>query len=157
MTWKKSNSSSGVSVSGAYQKIPRWVATTCRISTIFSQKASWVRSSSGCHAEKLGTWSIMAATARDARRREIHGRAWTKSGNLSGTVTRTLYRGDKHIGATYDSRHDAELKQEVFSTVYKQRVQTGRGKNLPSVKCKGFWLRERKALHVQHVHVEIVQ
>ena len=37
-----------------------------------------------------------------------------QKGNLSGTIPRTLYRGDKHRGAPYDSRHDAELQQKFF-------------------------------------------
>ena len=59
---------------GAYQKIPRWMVTTCGISTICSQKASLVRSSHGCHAEKLGKWPSRASIARDTRRRSIHSR-----------------------------------------------------------------------------------
>ena len=61
-----------------------------------------------------------------------------KSGIILGTVPRTLYRGGKHRGAPYNSRHNVELQQEQFQTAYQQYMKAGRGKILPTAKCKGF-------------------
>ena len=93
MAWKRSASSSGVLVSWPYQQIPRWMATTCGISAICYQKASWVRSSPGFHAKEWVTWPSRADIARDTTRRATHSRAWTKAGNILVTVPRTLYGG----------------------------------------------------------------
>ena len=79
-----------------------------------------------------------ADTARGTRLRETHVRALTKSGNILGTVARTFYRGVKHIGAPYDSRHDSELQQEVFRTAYQKRVKAGGSKIVLTTECKCF-------------------
>ena len=50
--WNRINSSSVVSISGSYQQIPRWMATSCHIYAICDQKSSRLRSSPVFHAEE---------------------------------------------------------------------------------------------------------
>ena len=79
MFWKRRNSSSGVSVSGTHQQIPRWMENSCRIYSICAQKSNRVHSSPVLHAKEWCTWPSREATARGARCRATHGWEWKKA------------------------------------------------------------------------------